>query len=51
MTQQRLTSILNHQWPDAQKRRHADIVLQTGGSLGHLRRQVVDLVGFYRETA
>jgi dephospho-CoA kinase len=44
MTQERLTAILNHQWPDAQKRRHADVVLQTGGSLGHLRRQVRGLV-------
>jgi dephospho-CoA kinase len=44
MTQERFQAILNHQWPDTQKRRHADVVLHTGRSLGALRRQVIDLI-------
>jgi dephospho-CoA kinase len=44
MTPERFQAILNHQWPDAQKRRHADVVLHTGRSLGLLRAQVKVLI-------
>lgn len=40
MTPERFSAILNHQWPDAQKRRHADVILHSGRSLGALRSQV-----------
>ena len=42
MTPERFQAIQNHQWPDAQKRRHADLVFHSGRSLGSLRRQIID---------
>jgi dephospho-CoA kinase len=44
MTPERFQAIRNHQWPDAQKRRHADVVLHSGGSLGSLRCQIIDFI-------
>jgi dephospho-CoA kinase len=44
MTPERFQAILNHQWPDAQKRRHGDVVLHSGGSLGSLRCQIIDFI-------
>ena len=44
MTPERFQAIQNHQWPDAQKRRHADVVFHSGRSLGSLRRQIIDFI-------
>ena len=44
MTPERFQAIQTHQWPDAQKRRHADVVLHSGRSLGALRQQVMALM-------
>ena len=44
MTPERFQAIQNHQWPDAQKRRHADVVLHSGRSKGALRGQVKVLI-------
>ena len=47
MTPERFQAIQNHQWPDAQKRRHADVVLHSGGSLGSLRHQIIDFINSF----
>ena len=44
MTQERLTSILSRQWPDARKRRHADAVILTGLGKASSFRQVKQLM-------
>ena len=44
MTPERFQAIQNHQWPDAQKRRHADVVFHSGRSWGSLRRQIIDFI-------
>ncbi|NKC30458.1 dephospho-CoA kinase [Falsiroseomonas selenitidurans] len=45
MTPDRLAAILARQMPDAQKRRKADAVVQTGLSRHHAQRQIRALVG------
>lgn len=44
MTEQRLASILKLQVPDAEKRKRADYVINTGSSLGETRAAVTALV-------
>jgi dephospho-CoA kinase len=45
MTPDRLAAILARQLPDAEKRRRADIVVQTGLSRHHAQRRIRRLVG------
>jgi dephospho-CoA kinase len=44
MTPERFTAILAKQMPDAQKRRRANAVIETGEGLDSARRQVRDLL-------
>ena len=45
MTRERFEAILARQTPDAEKRRRADFLIDTGGGLEAARRQVRDIVG------
>ncbi len=44
MTLERLNSILDRQLPDAEKRRRADFVVETGGDLSTTQNQVSDIL-------
>ncbi|PSM19305.1 dephospho-CoA kinase [Nitratireductor sp. StC3] len=44
MTPERLQNILDKQVPDAEKRRRADFVLDTGLGMDHARRRVAEIV-------
>jgi dephospho-CoA kinase len=44
MTEARLEAMLGHQMPDAEKRRRAHFLIETGGSLAETRRQVGDVL-------
>jgi dephospho-CoA kinase len=44
MTEQRLAAILARQMPDAEKRRRADFVVDTGGDLSTTEAQVRDIL-------
>ena len=44
MTLDRLNSILDRQLPDAEKRRRADFVVETGGDLSTTQNQVSDIL-------
>ncbi|HEX2794436.1 MAG TPA: dephospho-CoA kinase [Croceicoccus sp.] len=48
MTEAKFKDILSRQMPDAEKRRRADHVVDTGGSLEETRRQVSELVARLR---
>ena len=48
MTPERLSAILASQVPDAEKRRRADTVIETGCGLGEARRQVAALLNRLR---
>ena len=43
MTEKKFGEIKSRQWPDAEKRRRSHAVIETGGTLDFVRRQVVDL--------
>ena len=43
MTERKFGEIKSRQLPDAEKRRHSHAVIETGGTLDFVRRQVVDL--------
>ena len=45
MTRKRLDAILERQMPDAEKRRRADFIVDTGHGLDAARRQVLEIVG------
>ncbi len=45
MTVERFEAILSRQMPDAEKRRHADFVIDTGRGLEAARTQVAEIVG------
>lgn len=49
MTEAKMQAILARQLPDAQKRRRADFVVQTGLSKGHTLRQLAAIVRLLRE--
>lgn len=49
MTEAKMQAILARQLPDAQKRRRADFVVQTGLSKGHTLRQLDAIVRLLRE--
>lgn len=44
MSSEKLRSILNRQMPDEEKRRRADFVIDTGGSLSTTEAQVLDII-------
>lgn len=45
MTEEKLKLILARQWPDSEKRKHADIVIENNGSLGDLHAAVDEILG------
>jgi dephospho-CoA kinase len=49
MTEERLKLLLARQWPDSEKRKHADIVIENKGTLGSLYDAVDDAVKTLRE--
>jgi dephospho-CoA kinase len=51
MTEAKMQAILARQMPDAEKRRRADFVVQTGLSKGHSLRQLAAIVTLLREEA
>ncbi|WP_298725093.1 dephospho-CoA kinase [uncultured Ferrovibrio sp.] len=51
MTEEKFAAILKQQVPDAEKRRLADFVVDTGVSLAETEQQVRDLVGKLRQKA
>jgi dephospho-CoA kinase len=44
MTEEKFAAILGKQMPDSEKRKRADFVLDSSGSLDHARRQVRDIL-------
>ena len=50
MTPERLDAILAQQLPDAEKRRRADYVIETGKGLEAAQAQVTDVIKALRET-
>jgi dephospho-CoA kinase len=44
MTEARFNAILQKQWPDENKRRHAHVVIDTSRSLEDARRQITTLL-------
>ncbi|MEO3427836.1 dephospho-CoA kinase [Pelagibius sp. CAU 1746] len=51
MTEAKLQAVLERQMPDAEKRRRADFVVQTGLTKGHSLRQLTAIVTLLREEA
>lgn len=50
MTEEKLAAILARQMPDAEKRRRADFVIDTGQGLDHARDQVRQVIATLRQT-
>jgi dephospho-CoA kinase len=50
MTEARLTAILARQMPDAEKKKRADHIIDTGHGFDHARKQVRDLLPVLRAT-
>jgi dephospho-CoA kinase len=49
MTAEHFEAILGHQMPDAEKRARADFVIDTGGGLEPVRRQVAEIIAVMRD--
>jgi dephospho-CoA kinase len=48
MTEEKFERLRRRQMPDADKRRHADFIIDTGLGMESARRQVGELVGLLR---
>jgi dephospho-CoA kinase len=44
MTEERLAQLLARQWPDEEKRKRADFIVDSSQGLDHARREVRDIV-------
>jgi dephospho-CoA kinase len=49
MTAEKLDKLLSRQMPDAEKRRRADFIVDTGGTITNTEAQVDKLVALLRE--
>lgn len=49
MTEQKLAAILQRQMPDAEKRKHADFIIDTGTSLENTEAHILDIIAQIRK--